>query len=203
MSSKSLGVVNKAAPWRSDVRWPIVAIEALVLVGLGLFMLIDSESAGKAVLQIIGLAFLVTSVLLGAGALRNHEGRLGTYDAFRAGIGITVGIIATISWWSDYIEPGAVRLILGWGLVAYSLLQVAGLVMMRERTGFRPSLVVIAVLALVLGIVLLTSNDDVSAGRINALGTVFLLFGAVLSAWAWFLYSRSRGHQAPARVDRR
>lgn len=195
MSEQSRNVVKKVVPWRSDVRWPVVAVEAIVLIALGLFMLIDNQSTGRAALQIIGLAFLTTSVVLGARTLRNREARFGDIDAFRAGIGVTVGIIATVSWWSDYIEPGAVRLILGWGLVAYSLLHLVGLVAMRDRAALRPSVIVLAVLAVVLGIVLLTSSDDVSGGRITTLGTILLVFGMVLAAWAWYLYSRSRGHQ--------
>ncbi len=191
MGDQAASLVNKGLPWRSDVRWPVVAAEAVALVGLGILMLVDSEAAGRAVLQIIGVVLLVTSVVLGAGSLRASEARLGEFDAFRAGIGVTVGLIATISWWSDYIERGAVRLILGWGLVAYSVLHLAGLVMARQRAGIRPSVVLIVVLTLILGIILLTSDDSVSEGRITLLGVVFVAVGILLGAWAYVLYARS------------
>jgi uncharacterized membrane protein HdeD (DUF308 family) len=197
MSEQATSFVNRALPWRSDVRWPVVSVEAVALIGLGIFMLVDNASAGRAVLQIIGLVLLVASVVLGAGSLRTRERGLGEFDAFRAGIGVTVGLIATVSWWSDYIEPGAVRLILGWGLVAYSVLHVAGLLAVRGRGDIRPSIIVTMVLTLVLGIILLTSSDRVSEGRITVLGSVFLGFGVLLGAWAYVLYSRAGSRQAP------
>jgi uncharacterized membrane protein HdeD (DUF308 family) len=194
MSGQAIGLVNKGLPWRSDVRWPVVAAEAVALIGLGIFMLVDNEAAGRAVLQIIGVVVLVASIVLGTSSFRSRESGLGAFDAFRAGVGVTVGLIATVSWWSEYIEAGAVRLILGWGLVAYSALHLAGLVAERERTSIRPSIVVTVVLTLVLGIILLTSSDNVSGGRITLLGTIFLGFGALLGAWAYYLYARARDH---------
>jgi len=195
MGDQAASLVNKGLPWRSDVRWPVVAAEAVALVGLGIFMLVDSEAAGRAVLQIIGVVLLVTSVVLGAGWLRASEARLGEFDAFRAGIGVTVGLIATVSWWSDYIERGAVRQILGWGLVAYSVLHLAGLLVVRRRASIRPSVVLIVVLTLVLGIILLTSDDSVSEGRVTLLGAVFVGGGVLLGAWAYYLYTRSESQR--------
>lgn len=197
MSEQAMGFVNKGLPWRSDVRWPVVAAEAVALIGLGIFMLVDNDRAGDAVLQIIGVVLLVASVLLGAGSLRAGEHEFREFDAFRAGIGVTVGLIATVSWWSDYIERGAVRLILGWGLVAYSVLHLAGLLVVRGRGDIRPSIVVTVVLTLVLGIILLTSSDNVSGGRITLLGAVFVGFGVLLGLWAYFLYSRAGSRRSP------
>lgn len=192
MSAQARTLVDKGLPWKSDVRWPVVAAEAVLLVGLGGYILLDNEGAANAALQIIGLVLLVASAMLGAGTLRESEFRLGVFDAFRAGIGVTVGVIATLSWWSDYIATGAVRLILGWGLIAYSVLHLAGLVALRGRSGLRPSVLAIVGLTLVLGIFLLTSDDSVSAGRMNLLGSIFLVFGLLLGALAYYLYARSR-----------
>lgn len=198
MTDQAKQLVSKGLPWRSDVSWQIVAIEAVALVGLGAFMLIDTARAGDIVLQIIGVVFLVTSILLGASTFRESEARLGAYDAFRAGIGVAIGAIATISWWSDYIENSAVRLILGWGLLAYSALHVVGLVIIRGRGGLRLSVLAIVAMTMVLGLVLLTSNDASSTSRINLLGSIFLLFGLLLGGLAYYLYSRANPRAATA-----
>lgn len=192
MSDSARRFVNKGLPWRSEASWPVVAVEAVILIVIGAFMLIDTDRAGDVVLQIIGLAFLIASALLGAGSFRQEAGRLGAYDAFRAGIGVTAGLIATASWWSDYIQNNAVRLILGWGLVAYSILHFAGLLAVRGRSGLRPSVLAIVALSLVLGIVLLSSNDTVSESRLNLLGVIFVVFGVILAALAYLFYSRDR-----------
>lgn len=198
MTDHAKQIVRKGAPWRRDVPWQVVAVEAAALIGIGAFMLLDTASAGDVVLQVIGVVFLVTSLVLGAGTFRESEGRLGVFDAFRSGVGVTVGAIATASWWADYIENGAVRVILGWGLVAYSVLHLIGLVAMRERGGFRLSVIAIAVMTLVLGIVLLTSSDASATSRINMLGSVFLVSGVVLGGLAYHLYSRQRPASAHA-----
>lgn len=204
MTDQAKQLVSKGLPWRSDVSWQVVAVEAVALVGLGIYMLVDTARAGNAVLQIIGVVFLVTSLILGAGTFRESVARLGVFDAFRAGIGVTIGAIATTSWWSDYIENSAVRVILGWGLVFYSVLHLVGLVVVRGRGGLRLSVLAVVAMTLVLGLVLLTSDDASSTSRINLLGSVFLVFGALLGALAYYLYSRrsaaaGHGNATPAR----
>jgi uncharacterized membrane protein HdeD (DUF308 family) len=198
MDDKAKSLVSKGLPWSRDVRWPIVAAEAAVLIVIGAFILIDKDTAGDVILQVIGLVLLVTSVLLGFAGFRNSDEGLGFFDAFRAGIGVTAGAIATASWWSDYIQDHAVRIILGWGLVAYTLIHIVGVVMVQGRAGLRLSVLVTVALTLVLGIVLLTGDDTTSSGRLNLLGTIVLVFGVLLGALAWYLYSREDKAIVPA-----
>jgi uncharacterized membrane protein HdeD (DUF308 family) len=190
MEDRAKDLMAKGAPWRRDVPWPVVAIQAVVLIGIGGFILLDKDSASDVILQLIGLLLLMASGFLAVNSFRNPETGLGSFDAFRAGIGATAGAIATVSWWSDYIENQAVRNILGWGLLAYSLLHLAGIIMVRGRAGLRPSLLVILGLALALGIVLLTGDDASTEGRLTLLGILLLVFGALLGALAWYLQSR-------------
>ena len=182
--------MTKGVPWSKDARWPVVAAEAAILIAIGAYMLFDKDGAADIVLQLIGVVLLVTSLLLGLAGLRNQEATLGFFDAFRAGIGAACGAIATVSWWSDYIQDSAVRDILGWGLIAYSLLHLVGLVVVRGRSGLRASVIVTVAVALVLGIVLLTSDSSTATDRITLLGVTLLVFGALLAALAYYLYSR-------------
>lgn len=193
MDDRAKGLVSKGLPWSRDVAWPVVAVEAVVLIGIGGFMLIDNDQAADVVLQLIGVVLLVASLVLGFASLRGAELTLGFFDSFRAGVGATAGAIATASWWSDYIQNHAVRIILGWGLVAWSVLHIAGLIVVRGRENLRISTIVIALLSLVLGIVLLTGDDATSADRMNLLGVILLVFGVLLAALAYYLYSRARG----------
>ncbi|HYI24185.1 MAG TPA: hypothetical protein VD767_02155 [Thermomicrobiales bacterium] len=183
--------MQKGLPWGRDVKWPVVAAEAAFLIVIGIYMLVDEDGAADIVLQLTGLILLVTSLMLGVAAYRSPEVGLGFFDAFRAGVGATTGAIATASWWSDYIQDAAVRDILGWGLIVYSILHVVGLVVVRGRAGLRLSTVLIVAFTLVLGIVLLTGNSDNAGDRITALGITLLVFGALLAALAYYLYSRA------------
>jgi uncharacterized membrane protein HdeD (DUF308 family) len=197
MDDLTQGLVQKGLPWSRDVKWPVVAAEAAVLIGIGAYMLFDKDGAADIVLQLIGVVLLVTSLVLGLAGVRNEEATLGFFDAFRAGIGAACGAIATVSWWSDYIQNSAVRQILGWGLIAYSVLHLVGLVVVRGRSGLRPSVIVTVAATLVLGIMLLTSDSSNASDRITLLGWTFLVFGVLLGALAYYLFSRKQP-SAPA-----
>lgn len=194
MSDTAKDLINQGKPWKADVRWQVVAIEAVLLIAIGLFMVFSTDRAGDWILQIIGLVFLIVSVQLAVVSFRNREGEagLGVFDSFRAGIGVTIGVIATSLWWSDYVANSAVRLILGWGLVAFAILHLVGLVIVRGPSGLRPATLVLSGLTLVLGVVLLTSGESTADDRIRFLGVVLLVFGVLLGGLAYLLMSRDR-----------
>ena len=60
-------------------------------------MLINTQSAANAILQIIALVLSIVSLQVAVSSFRQKdaESGLGVFDSFRAGIGVTVGVIAT------------------------------------------------------------------------------------------------------------
>lgn len=192
MDTRAVEMVNKGAPWRRDVPWTVIALEAVALIAIGAYILIDTSGAADTFMQLIALALLITSVLIGYAAFRSPELGLGPYDSFRAGVGVTVGAIVFISWWSDYIEKEAQRDILGWGLVAYTLVHLIGIVVVRGRESLRISTLVIGLLTLVLGILLITGDADASGSRLNTLGIILLVFGVALGALAFYLFNKGK-----------
>lgn len=197
MSAASKDLLEQSKPWRADARWPIIAAEAVILLVLGIYMSFSPDSAKDTILQIIGLVFLIVSLQVAIGSFRAVENGLGVFDSFRAGIGVTVGAIAVSLWWADAVPNQAVRQILGWGLVAYSALHLVGMVMVRGRENMRPMALVLSALTLVLGIMLLTSDDAAGEGRVSFLGVVFIIFGLMLGGLAYLI--RSRTAEAPAK----
>jgi uncharacterized membrane protein HdeD (DUF308 family) len=191
MEEKALEFVNKGAPWKRDVAWPIIALQAAVLLGIGIYILVDKEGASDIILQLIGLMLLVTSILTGFANFRRPESGLGFYDSFRSGVGATAGLIVVISWWSDYIEKEAQRSILGWGLIAYTALHLIGLIAVRGRGNIRLSTVVIAVMTLVIGIILVTGNDESSDSRMNTLAAILIVIGVALAGLAFYVYKKN------------
>lgn len=190
MGDMAKDLLHKSKPWRSDVRWEIVAAEAVIAVIVGGFILINPGSARDGILQIVGVALLIASLQIAMLAVRGKGSTIGVVDAFRGGIGATVGVIATSGWWSDYIENDAVRTILGWGLIVFAVLQFVGLFTAQGRAGFHLTTLIISALTLVLGIILLTSNDTTADGRMQLLGVTFLVFGVLLGGLAYLLKSR-------------
>lgn len=82
---------------------------------------------------------------------------------------------------------------MGWGLVAFSVLQLASLVTKEGRAGLRFSTLALSALTLVLGILLLTSNSyETVENRLAFLGVVLLVFGVLLGGLAWLLFNRDR-----------
>lgn len=192
MTDRARNLLDQGKPWRADVRWQVVAAEAVLLVAIGLFMLISPDTAGDWFLQIIGLVLLAASLQLASVSLRNDETRQVSLEAFRAGVGVSIGIIATSIWWSDYISNNAVRLILGWGLIAFAVLQVLALVTREGRSGLRLSTLAISALTLVLGVLLITSNSyETVENRLAFLGTVLIVFGVLLGGLAYLLMNAS------------
>lgn len=192
MTDRARNLLDQGKPWRADVRWQVVAAESVLLVAIGLFMLISPDTAGDWFLQIIGLVLLAASLQLASVSLRNDETRQVSLEAFRAGVGVSIGIIATSIWWSDYISNNAVRLILGWGLIAFAVLQVLALVTREGRSGLRLSTLAISALTLVLGVLLITSNSyETVENRLAFLGTVLIVFGVLLGGLAYLLMNAS------------
>ena len=189
-------LLNQGNPLKGEANWLIVGIEAVALIVIGLYMLVDKSGASSVILQLIGVVLLFMALSLGWESLRG-VGLLGPFDAFRAGIGVAIGAIATSGWWSETIENDAIRLILGWGLVAYGVLHLAGLLINRDK--FRIVGLVIAGLTLVLGIVLLTSRDGNYENRVTLLGWISLVFGLLLAGAAYWLYSKDPNRASVAR----
>lgn len=191
MADSGKGLIDQSKPWRPDVKWPVVAIEAVILIAFGAFMLISTDRAGEWLLQLIGVVFLLGSLQLAWESLRGDSHKAVAFDAFRAGIGVAVGVIATSIWWSDYVSNNAMRLILGWGLIAFAVLQILGLVTAEGRSGLRPATLALSALTLVLGVLLLTSNEGSAEDRIRFLGVVLLVFGVLLGGLAYLIRSQS------------
>lgn len=190
MSESQNALLNQSKPWRADAKWQIIAVQAVILLALGFYMVFNTKSAGNVILQIIGVVLLIVSLQVAVASYRRAELGLGFFDSFRAGIGSTVGLIAISLWWADAVPNDAVRSILGWGLIAYPVLHLVGLVLVRGREGMRPMALVLSALTLVLGVLLLTSNDSAAEGRITFLGVVFIVFGLLLGGLAYLIQSR-------------
>ncbi len=197
--SRTKQLLDQGNPLKGEANWLIIGIEAVLLIGVGLYMLLDKSGASNVILQLIGLVLLVASVSLGWDSLRGN-GALGQFDAFRAGIGVAIGAIATSGWWSETINNSAIRLILGWGLVVYGALHLVGLI--ANRDNFRLAGLVIAALTLVLGIVLLTSRDGNYESRVTLLGWISLVFGLLLAGATYWLYSKDPSRASAGSVSR-
>lgn len=181
-------LVDKSVPWRKGASWPSVALQGLVLGAAGIYVLADKSGAASAILQLIALVLLLTSLLAMAAELRTGGSDIATYSAFRAGIGAAIGAIGTIRWFWDFIDDRPLRLILGWGLIAYALISLVAVIAVRGRSGIEPGGIVMSLLTIVLGVILLINDNAQGSSTLNLLGTILIVFSVLLLAFAFYLF---------------
>ncbi len=191
MQDKAMSTIKDSAPWRRGVAWPIIAIEGLILLVIGIFIFADKESAADVIRQLIAAILLVNGLLEILAGFRN-QGAVGSpYRILRGGVGATIGVLVLLENVSDYLDGDSSRVILAWGLIAFGVIGLAASLLARSEAGLRISALVTGVLTIILGVILLTGGAD-STSRMNLLGTIALVFGVLLLGYAYLLY---RGNQ--------
>ncbi|CAN0515127.1 unnamed protein product, partial [Phaeothamnion confervicola] len=108
--------------------------------------------------------------------------------AFRAGLGTAVGAIGTARWLWDFIDLRALRLILGWGLLAYAVITIVGVLIVRKLGKDAWGGLGVGILTAVLGVIMLTNDDAAASTTLQLLGIVFLLGGVLLAGIAVLRY---------------
>ncbi|MGC4107920.1 MAG: DUF308 domain-containing protein [Thermomicrobiales bacterium] len=195
MASKTRDLMDQGNPLGRSTNWIVVAIEAVLLIGLGIWVLVDKNSASTAILQITALVLLVASLMGIVGEFRSGSSDLVLFTAFRAGIGAAIGAIGTARWFWDYVDDNALRLILAWGLLAYAVITIIGVLIVRKLGSDAWGGLGVGVMTAVLGVVLLLNDNAQSSGTLQLLGIVFLLGGVLLGGIA---YMRYRSQTDPA-----
>ncbi|HWV36463.1 MAG TPA: DUF308 domain-containing protein [Thermomicrobiales bacterium] len=201
MEEHAKNLVNQGVPWNRNARWPVIGIAGIVLLVLGIYIFADKSGAASTVLQVVALVLLASSAAGIIAEFRTDNSDTVLFNAFRAGIGITIGAIGTLRWFWDYIDDRPLRLILGWGLLAYAVVYLIGLGVLRERAGIQMGSLVTTALTIVLGVVLLLSDDATKSGTLNLLGAVLVIFGLLFIAAAYlrFRSGQNVGTAAAAR----
>lgn len=192
MQERTKGLLVKGNPLGTTTPWPIILGEGILLLGLGIYILVDKEGAGGTILHVISLVLLVASIITIATELRARSVRMVLYSALRAGIGLTVGAIGTARWIWDYMDDRPLRLILGWGLLAYAIIHIAGVLMTRGDSGIVWGSLGVSLFTLILGVVLLVNDDTNSTGTLNLLAALFIVFGLLLVGLGYLRYQAAR-----------
>ena len=193
MAERALSMAQEHAPWRGGTPWWVTAIQALVLIAIGLYLLLAPTSAAGLIMQLIALLLLIESVLHILTELRLPRGEADPYVMLQAGIGATVGLLVVLRvWLVPTLDAWSVRNMLAWGLIGFALVGAAGAFLMRDESDSWQRSIVNALLLLILAIVLLTSGQDNAVDRLNLLGWIAIIGGAVLLVLAWRGYRQPR-----------
>src|SRR5262245_24932504 len=112
MTDQAKQLVTSTAPWRRGVPWPIIGIEGIVAIAIGIYMLADPSDARTRVRSLIAIIVLINGVLEIAAGFRNPQLKAAPYRILRGTIGATVGLIITLEWIWDFLDDEGARWIL-------------------------------------------------------------------------------------------
>jgi uncharacterized membrane protein HdeD (DUF308 family) len=175
------GLMDKAAPWKAGVKWPVVLVQGIVLGVAGLVIWLAPGFGATAVLQLLAVLLLITSLL---SLLRLIQGRVAPGKvgpvAFRAGVGTTVGLLVVIgSLLAERSDTGTVALaiVMGIGLILYGLSELLTAFFRREPgTRFPVVAVLVSVATVIVGLLLVLNGRS----GITSLTSTFTILGILL-----------------------
>jgi uncharacterized membrane protein HdeD (DUF308 family) len=188
-------LIDRGAPWSPRTSWVIVAVEGVVAVILGLLILFEPLGGSSTTLQLVGLVLLLAA-LITAFQLWRHKVQpdLETLVAFRAGSGVTVGLVTFVATFFATVTDAvaaAMAVVVGIGFIVFGLTGIAGTFVRRRSGSILPlvSLVINIVLALA-GLVLLFAGvvgSDAVVSIFKLLGILLIGAGLALGGYAYLL----------------
>ena len=188
-------LIDRGAPWSSRTSWQIVVGEAVVVGILGLLFLFRPIGGSSTTLQLIGLILLV-GALIGAFQLwrRNVRPDLEILTAFRAGSGVTVGLVIIVATFFTNVTAevaASLAVVVGIGFIIFGVSGLLSSFIGREPKMALPlpGLIANAVMV-VTGAVLMfagAAGPGAVDGIFNLLGILMIVAAVSLAGYAYLL----------------
>jgi uncharacterized membrane protein HdeD (DUF308 family) len=200
LQKQAITTASKSMPWRRDIPWWVVLIQAIILTLLGVFVLTNPSSAGAVVILAAGVLMLVDGIMAVVGSMRGrHAGRANTLNAVNSGVAIIAGVLVLIAFLSPGFLPNSTTAVIAaLGLIVTGGISLVIALFMRKPGEKIRWLRVIGPLVWIgFGILILVSNSD--ANDFNPLpivGWAALLLGIVLFALTYFRFKASKAEAA-------
>lgn len=184
-----------AAPWRKDIPWWLVVLEGLVLLGVGLYMLIDEGSTDVLLGEVVALTLAVMGLAETFSGLRSRvdEAQAGKWSAFQGAIGLVAGVVIFSLLVDGSLALGPAQAVLGVSSVLFGLLGVYRYLANRwsriARSGLLMNVFFVAV-----GIFLVLAAYGAKAVEttMTVIAIVLTVCGVLLLAWASWLVARRK-----------
>ncbi|MET0771589.1 MAG: hypothetical protein ABWZ82_00770 [Candidatus Limnocylindrales bacterium] len=183
------------APWKKGARWQVVMTQGVILGVAGLIIWLAPGFGASAALQLIAVLLLAMALLSTWRIMRGQvaPARLATV-AFRAGVGVTVGLITVIGAFvveDRNIGTVALAIILGIGLVLYGLVALLATFARREPgSGIPIVALIVSALTVIVGLMLVVNGRngiDALQGTFTVLGILMLLAGLGFLGYGFML----------------
>lgn len=202
MQKQAMDAASQSMPWRKDVAWWVILIQAIILTLLGAYVLLDPDSAGRVVIGAAGIMLLIDGVMAIVGSMRGrHAGRANTINAINAGISIIAGLLVVIGFLdSEFLPPRTMSIIAALGLIATGAISLVLILFMRKPGEKIRWLRVLGPLVWIgFGLlVLLTISSSNEFNPLPIIGWVSLLIGILLFVLTFFRFKASKAEAAAA-----
>ena len=190
--------VKSAAPWRRGIAWWLVLVEGIVLLGIGLYMVLDHQGSGvmvgKLVAAILGIMGLIELI---AGLRLEASGAVIKVTMIHATVGFVTGLLIFVLLWTDSLTNQAGAIILAFGCLIVGLLGLYRAVLLRGQVSLRGGLIM-SVFFFLFGAMLMLSalGKGLFDASLTLMAWLLVIAGALLIAWAILLYRRIRAESA-------
>jgi uncharacterized membrane protein HdeD (DUF308 family) len=187
-----------------EIGWPIVLVEGLVAIAVGLFIFFQPDVARTTIRQLLGAVLLITSALgafAGFRAFRDsaRDDLAAPARLFGSGVGVIVGLLVIIEPYSASLDESTARLLLAAGLLVYGLIDVGGWIAGRVAGSRRSGALLTGILNTMLGVLLIIYvRTDVV--RVDWFGILAVAGGLLLVGYTFLLRGAERAASARARA---
>jgi uncharacterized membrane protein HdeD (DUF308 family) len=196
MQNIAKDVTRQSSLWKAGQNWWVVGVQGIIALAVGVFMLANPTGASDVIRFLIALVLLLASLGQIVDGFRDRGLSSSPWETLRGGIGVTVAALTLISAGSDYVEDDGARQMLAIGLLAYGVLGIVSIIFTVRSTGFKGGAIIADVLAIVLGILLLSARSGDTSGT-QWLGMAAAVGGIALLGYSWYLRGKP-GREARA-----
>ena len=183
--------LRKAQPWRAGMAWWVVAIEGLLALGIGLYIMFGSN-AGPNIIFLLALFMLI---LNGERAFNGFRERIPpavlAERMFVAGIGVTVGLIIVLNAWQSFMTGIAAAAILSLGWLLIGVVGIWEWIAKRRQLGIGYTGLIFPVMSAVFGLIMLGSRLTWGGLVVNTIGIIAIVAGVLLLGYAYLLYRKA------------
>ncbi len=187
-------LADEYKPWRRGISWWAVSVQGVLALLVGLYFLLAPDSANSTIRFLLAAILIVSSVIdirTGFNGVKFPENlqAMAPYQLVRGGAGIALGVNYFVASRSEYMTEENARYLLGFGMIAYAIVGLVGVVAAALGGQFAWPAVLSNALFLLIGAVLVYNKSESveSNDAVEYLGVAALIGGAALLIYSYFL----------------
>lgn len=200
MQEMAMDAARQTAPWKPSQSWWIVGIEGIAALIIGIYIVAFPSDANDVIRNLIAIGLLVLSIGQIVEGFRQRRTPVAPWVSLRGGAGAMAAVLTLLAIWATStfidVQPAAARQILAIGLLAFGVIGIISIIFTFRTAGFTVAALIVDLLAVALGIVLITAEANDTRGT-QLLGVASIIGGVALLVYAYILWSKRRAPASP------